>query len=197
MGKIAILLYPDFTALDFIGPLEVLGRLPEAEIHYTSLSGGPVSNQAGLTVLTEPLSEMEELHILLIPGGFGSRKAVKKPALLDEIRRAAGRADYVLTVCTGSALAAAAGLLDGRKATSNKIAFAWASSMGAKVLWDRDARWTKDGKYYTSGGVAAGIDMALGFAADRLGREKALSIAESMEYRWNDNPEEGWCFRKK
>ncbi|WP_416177134.1 DJ-1/PfpI family protein [Dialister sp.] len=197
MGKIAILLYPDFTALDFIGPLEVLGRLPDGEVHYTSLSGGPVSNTAGLTVMTEPLSEMEELHILLIPGGFGSRNAVKEPALLDEIRRAAGRADYVLTVCTGSALAAAAGLLDGRKATSNKIAFAWASSMGPKVLWDRDARWTKDGKYYTSGGVAAGIDMALGFAADRLGREKALSIAEAMEYRWNDNSEEGWCFRKK
>lgn len=196
MKKMAVLLYPDFTALDAIGPLEVLGRIPEGEIHYVSLSGGPVVNKAGLTVMTESLSKIRDTYILLIPGGFGSRRVVKDRLFLEAIRESAGKSDFVLTVCTGSALAAA-GLLDGKKATSNKIAFDWASSLGPKVLWDRDARWTKDGKYYTSGGVAAGIDMALGFAADRLGREKALSIAEAMEYRWNDNPEEGWCFRKK
>ena len=194
MKKIAALLYPNFTALDAIGPLEVLARLPEAEIHYVSLSGGPVSNGAGLTIMTEPLSEIDHFYILLISGGWGSRKAVKEQALLEETRKAAGRSDYVLTVCTGSALAAAAGLLDGRKATGNKKAFDWTASMGPEVLWNRDARWTKDGKYYTAGGVSAGIDMALGFTADIYGKEKALFIAEAMEFRWNENPEEGWCF---
>ena len=197
MKKIAALLYPNFTALDAIGPMEVLARLPEAEMHYVSVSGGPVSNEAGIAVMTEPLSDMGDLYILLAPGGFGSRQAVKDPDFLEAVRKAAEKADYVLTVCTGSALAAAAGLLDGRKATGNKKAFDWTASMGPEVLWDRDARWTKDGKYYTAGGVSAGIDMALGFTADMYGKEKALSIAEAMEYRWNENPNEGWCFPKE
>lgn len=102
----------------------------------------------------------------------------------------------VMTVCTGSALAAAAGLLDGLRATGNKRAFDWAMSMGEKVLWQRDARWTRDGKFYTAAGVSAGIDMALGFVADHFGRERALSIAEGMEYCWNEKPEAGWCFKK-
>ena len=69
-------------------------------------------------------------------------------------------------------------------------------SMGPKVRWERNARWTKDGKFYTAAGVSAGMDMALGFVTDRFGKGKALSLAESMEYRWNDKAEEGWCFLK-
>lgn len=70
-------------------------------------------------------------------------------------------------------------------------------SMGKKVLWQRDARWTRDGKFYTAAGVSAGIDMALGFVADHFGRERALSMAESMEYGWNEKPEDGWCFKRQ
>lgn len=152
MKQITVLLYHDFTALDALGPLEVLGRLPGYEIRYASLFGGPVSNEKGLVVMT---------------------------------------------VCTGSALAAAAGLLDGLHATGNKRAFDWTMSMGKKVLWQRDARWTRDGKFYTAAGVSAGIDMALGFVADRFGRERALSLAEGMEYVWNERPEDGWCFKRQ
>lgn len=189
MKEITALLYHDFTALD------VLGRLPGDEIRYASLSGGPVSNEKGLTVETEALGSLGRSDILLVPGGMGSRKLALDGDFLSALRRAALESTVVMTVCTGSALAAA-GLLDGLWATGNKRAFDWTMSMGEKVLWQRDARWTRDGKFYTAAGVSAGIDMALGFVADHFGRERALSIAEGMEYCWNEKPEAGWCFKE-
>lgn len=194
--KIIALFFPDFTALDAMGPLDVLGRLEGYEIHYASLSGGPVSNEKGLTVETEALGSLGRSDILLIPGGMGSRKLALDSDFLAALRRAALESTVVMTVCTGSALAAACGALDGLHATGNKKAFDWTTSMGEKVLWQRDARWTKDGKFYTAAGVSAGIDMALGFVADHFGRERALSIAEGMEYCWNEKPEAGWCFKE-
>lgn len=196
MKEITALLYHDFTALDALGPLEVLGRLPGYEIRYASLSGGPVSNEKGLTVETEALVSLGRSDILLVPGGMGSRKLAPDGDFLAALRKAALESTVVMTVCTGSALAAAAGLLDGLHATGNKRAFDWTMSMGEKVLWQRDARWTRDGKFYTAAGVSAGIDMALGFVADHFGRERALSIAEGMEYCWNEKPEAGWCFKE-
>lgn len=190
MKEITALLYHDFTALD------VLGRLPGYEIRYASLSGGPVSNEKGLTAETEALGSLGRSDILLVPGGMGSRKLALDGDFLAALRRAALESTVVMTVCTGSALAAAAGLLDGLRATGNKRAFDWTMSMGEKVLWQRDARWTRDGKFYTAAGVSAGIDMALGFVADHFGRERALSIAEGMEYCWNEKPEAGWCFKE-
>lgn len=189
MKEITVLLYHDFTALD------ALGRLPGYEIRYASLSGGPVSNEKGLTVETEALGSLGRSDILLVPGGMGSRKLAPDGDFLAALRRAALESTVVMTVCTGSALAAA-GLLDGLRATGNKRAFDWTMSMGEKVLWQRDARWTRDGKFYTAAGVSAGIDMALGFVADHFGRERALSIAEGMEYCWNEKPEVGWCFKE-
>lgn len=189
MKEITALLYHDFTALD------ALGRLPGYEIGYASLSGGPVSNEKGLTLETEALGSLGRSDILLVPGGMGSRKLAPDGDFLSALRRAARESTVVMTVCTGSALAAA-GLLDGLHATGNKRAFDWTMSMGEKVLWQRDARWTRDGKFYTAAGVSAGIDMALGFVADHFGRERALSIAEGMEYCWNEKPEAGWCFKE-
>lgn len=195
MKEITALLYHDFTALDALGPLEVLGRLPGYEIRYASLCGGPVSNEKGLTVETEVLSFLGRSDILLVSGGMGSRKLAPDGDFLSALRKAALESTVVMTVCTGSALAAA-GLLDGLRATGNKRAFDWTMSMGEKVFWQRDARWTRDGKFYTAAGVSAGIDMALGFVADHFGRERALSIAEGMEYCWNEKPEAGWCFKE-
>ncbi|MGN0954505.1 DJ-1/PfpI family protein [Dialister sp.] len=197
MTKVTALFFHDFTALDAVGPLDVLGRLEGYEIHYASLSGGPVSNSSGLTVETEPLSTLGKSDILLVPGGFGTRKLAGDTLFLETLRKAMDEASLVMTVCTGSALAAACGALDGRHATGNKKAFDWTMSLGPAVLWERDARWVKDGKFYTAGGVSAGMDMALGFVADRFGKEKAFSLAESMEYCWNEKAEDGWCFRRK
>lgn len=193
MKEITVLLYPDFTALDAFGPLEALGRLPDHEVHYVSLSGGMISSH-GLHVMTDPISSVSYCEIFLIPGGFGSRKEIRNEALLSEIRRLSSAATFVLTVCTGSALLGKAGVLSGKRATGNKKAMDWTMAENPDVHWVREARWVQDGKYYTSGGVSAGTDMALGFISDRYGREKAEEIAELMEYVWNDEKEDGFCF---
>lgn len=195
MKEITVLLYPDFTALDAIGPLEALGRLLDHEIHYVSLSGGVISTH-GLHVMTDPIASVSSCEIFLIPGGFGSRKEIRNESLLSEIRRLSSAASYVLTVCTGSALLGKAGVLSGKRATGNKLAMEWTMEENPHVLWDKKARWVRDGKYYTSGGVSAGIDMALGFISDQYGRERAVEIAEPMEYVWNEEKEDGFCFLK-
>ena len=94
----------------------------------------------------------------------------------------------MLAVCTGSALLAKAGLLAGRRATTNDLAFDWTASLGRDVHWVRRARWVKDGTIYTSAGVSAGIDMALGFVSDLYGEAEARGICRSMSYRWNRDP---------
>ena len=94
-----------------------------------------------------------------------------------------------LSVCTGSALLAKCGALDGIRATSNKRAFDWVKTTSQKTLWVKKARWVVAGKIYTSSGVSAGMDMALGFVSDILGKNKANEIARRIEYVWNDNPE--------
>ncbi len=104
--------------------------------------------------------------------------------LLDSIRKVAGFSKFVLTVCTGSALLAKTGLLDGRKATSNKRAFDWVITQGEKVNWIKKSRWTVDDKYYTSSGVSAGMDMTLGLLNDLHGTEFARQVAFQIEYNW-------------
>ena len=177
-----------FTTPGFTGPPEALQRIPEYSIRYFSLCGGPVSNGKGLTIETLPLAGAKP-GILLVPGGFGTRRLVNDRAFISALRKAAEESVYCLTVCTGSALLAKTGLLDGMSATSNKRAFDWAVSVHPNVRWQRRARWVSDGKYYSSSGVSAGIDMALGFIRDRSGEEKAREIADSMEYVWNGNPD--------
>ena len=181
-------LFDGFTTLDFTGPLEALQRIPEYSIRYFSLCGGPVGNGKGLAIETLPLAGARP-GILLVPGGFGTRRLVNDSAFIGALRKAAEESAYCLTVCTGSALLAKTGLLDGMRAASNKRAFDWAVSVNPNVRWQRRARWVSDGKYYSSSGVSAGIDMALGFIRDRSGEEKAREIADSMEYVWNGNPD--------
>ncbi len=135
-----------------------------------------------------PLSDATAgaLHrLVLIPGGFGTRKEVDNGPFIEALRSIANGSQFVLTVCTGSALLARAGLLSGRRATSNKRAFDWVVEQDRGVLWKRKARWIRDDKYYTSSGVSAGIDMTLGFVGDRHGTETAERISRGIEYLWN------------
>ena len=106
---------------------------------------------------------------------MGTRRLVSDQAFLDELRRQSERARYVATVCTGSGLLARTGALDGRRATSNKFSFNWAVSQGPHVTWVPEARWVEDGKFFTSSGVSAGIDMALGLIARILWTGKRAS----------------------
>jgi putative intracellular protease/amidase len=186
---IAVLLFEDFETLDVYGPVEIFGRLSSLyTIRFCSRDGGLVKNKHGIVTLTEKFeNEQAAIDILLVPGGIGTRTAVNNKVLIEQIREIANKSKFVLTVCTGSALLAKTGLLDGKKATSNKRAFSWTITNGALVNWDDKARWTRDGKYYTSSGVSAGMDMALGFLSDNHGIEFARSVAEEIEYHWHEN----------
>ena len=185
---IDLLLFDRFETLDAFGPVEMLSDMGRNKIVCCSLSGGPVRSSHGFTVETVPLSETEKGTVLLLPGGMGTRPLTGDGEFLTRLKEKAQDAETVLTVCTGSALLSKTGLLDGRRATSNKMAFEWVRSCSDRVLWQPSARWCADGKYYTASGVSAGIDMALGFLRDRFGEEKARTIARNTEYIWNSDP---------
>ncbi len=190
--NVSVLLFDDFETLDVFGPVEILGRLKQYyQVSFYSLNGGLVSNNHGVAILTQKLETLKESPgIFLIPGGYGTRIEVGNETLLEKIREISQASQFVHTVCTGTALLAKAGLLDGREATSNKRAFDWVMTQGPLVKWKRKARWVKDGKYYTSAGVSAGMDMTLGFLNDQHGIEFARKIAFEIEYNWIEDMEE-------
>jgi putative intracellular protease/amidase len=132
-------------------------------------------------------ADAPDYDILLVPGGFGTRAAVNNEPFLKHLAEASQRATTTTTVCTGSALLARTGLLDGRPATSNKLAWDWVVQQGPRVQWRRRARWVDDGNIVTSSGVSAGIDMALSLIARLHGRDMALASARNMEYRWHED----------
>jgi len=187
--EVAVLLFDDFETLDVFGPVEIFGRLVDLYlIKFYSLNGGQITNKHGVSILTQKLDGIgNNVEIFLIPGGLGTRKEVENKLLIDKIREIANFSKYVLTVCTGSALLARTGLIDNKDATSNKRAFAWVTANGTNIKWNKKARWTVDGKFYTSSGVSAGIDMALGFLSDRYGTEFARKVAFEIEYNWTED----------
>jgi putative intracellular protease/amidase len=186
--RIGILLFDGFETLDVFGPVEIFGRLKEFyTIEFYSLEGGIVSSTQNVKIVTEKFRENDTLDIFLIPGGMGTRKEVDHKALISKIKELSTSATYTLTVCTGSALLAKTGQLNGRTATSNKRSYDWAISQGEKVKWVKKARWTVDDKFYTSAGISAGMDMTLGFIRDRHGSDLARKIAYEIEYTWQEN----------
>lgn len=190
MTHFNIILFDDFEILDAFGPAEVIGKLPKSYLpDYYSLNGGIITSTQNLQVHTKPFSEMDTSGILLIPGGMGTRKLVHDMEFINSVRAISEQALYVLTVCTGSALLAKTGLLDGKNATSNKMAFDWVCSNSANVNWIGNARWVNDRKFYTSSGVSSGIDMTLGFICDIHGYDSAQNTARFIEYIWNENKE--------
>jgi putative intracellular protease/amidase len=189
--KVAALVFDGFETLDVFGPVEILGRIKDHfQVTFYSLPGNMIHNEHGVTISTEKLANIQEgVDVLIIPGGPGTRKEIDNLPLLDILRKISEKTKYVLTVCTGSALLARTGLLDGLKATSNKRAFDWVCSTREQVKWIRQARWIVDGKYYTSSGVSAGMDMTLGFLSDLDGIEFARKIAYQIEYQWQEDKE--------
>jgi transcriptional regulator GlxA family with amidase domain len=185
---LVILLFNEFETLDAFGPVEVLGKLEDiSKLWFVSLSGGTIVSSQQVPVTTGDLHSLPQKseYILLIPGGMGTRKEVENGTLLKEIKRLADRAKFVLTVCTGSLLLSKTGVLDHKKATTNKRVYNWVTQQTVRVQWIKKARWVKEGNIYTSSGVSAGIDMALGFIADNYGMPKAEEIAKGIEYIWN------------
>lgn len=189
MRTVATLLFEGFELLDVFGPLEMFGILADDyRLILIAERAGPVASRQGpQAVATSALADASPCDILLVPGGLGTRRQVENTALIGWLRQAAETVPLVATVCTGSALLARTGVLDGRRATTNKKAFDWVSSQGPQVDWQRRARWVVDGKFYTSSGVSAGMDMALALIAALDGREKAQATADHAEYRWNSD----------
>ena len=187
--KIRILFFDGFEALDVFGPVEVFSKAEEIQMSYCSFEGGPVRSAQGFVVITEKLNEMSSSDVLFIPGGMGTRTLVEDTAFIAKLRTFIEYSSLCLSVCTGSALLAKAGVLAGLKATTNKRAYAWATAQDDKVLWQKKARFVTDGKFYTSSGVSAGTDMALAFIAEQFGIEKAHEIANRIEYIWSSEPD--------
>lgn len=189
MHTITALVFDDFETLDLFGPVEMFGSLPEHyRIQFASMVGGVIHSKHGVAMQTTATAALAyETDIVLVPGGFGTRQLVYDLSFLQTLTILADQADWVLSVCTGSALLAKSGVLDGKQATSNKLAWQWVVSQSNQVDWVKQARWVVDGKLYTSSGVSAGMDMALGFIADRHGVDTAHQVAQHTEFRWQKN----------
>jgi transcriptional regulator GlxA family with amidase domain len=187
---LGVVVFPGFELLDVYGPLEVFGGLPD---HFTPIvtaeRAGPVASAQGPEgVASVTLGDCPRCDLLLVPGGIGTRTQVDNAALIGWLAARAAAAEVTMSVCTGAALLARAGVLDGRAATTNKRAFTWVVAQGPRVEWVRVARWVDAGPVVTSSGVSAGIDMSLAVVARLAGAEIAEEAARRMEYRWERDP---------
>ncbi len=179
---VAIPLFDRFTALDAIGPYEVLSRIPGATVHFLAADGpGPKSTENGmLTVLAErPLSDVPRPDVVVVPGGLGNRPLMEDAALLDWLRRAHETSQWTTSVCTGALLLGAAGILDGLRATTHWLSLGVLEELGALPSQERVVR---EGKVITAAGVSAGIDMSLTLAALIAGPQLAQGIQLGIEY---------------
>lgn len=184
--NVGVLLFPDFELLDVYGPLCLLGSIPGLTLTLVSENGGRVASAGGPeSWATESFDSDTHYDVILVPGGMGTRKEVFNEKLLGWIKQHAETAQYCLAVCTGSALLAAAGVMKGKRATSNKRAYEWATSHCSETQWQYAARWTEDGHLWTSSGVSAGMDMTLGFIAHLYDADVAERLALAAEYTWH------------
>ncbi len=186
------ILYKGFELLDLYGPLEMFGNLkPQVEILTVAESVGPVASfQGPQTIADFDYQTCPALDLILLPGGFGTIQELENQAILSFLKERVPSANVTMSVCSGSWLLAKAGLLDGRRATSNKFYFKMATQQSDHVQWVSEARWVEDGPVFTSSGVSAGMDMSLAVIASLFGEDKAMEIANYTEYVWNKDPDE-------
>lgn len=187
MKTLAALVFPGFETLDYFGPIELLGGYgQETQLITVARTLDPVASVHGQRILPDrAIAETDRYDLLLIPGGDTALEAAKDPALMDWIRTVSANAERVMAVCTGTVLLGMTGVLDGRRATTNKMDFIATVPLAPNVDWVKEARWVVDGKFYTSSGVSAGMDMALAVMADLFGMEMADRIARGSEYEWH------------
>ncbi|KAI0081454.1 class I glutamine amidotransferase-like protein [Panus rudis PR-1116 ss-1] len=198
--KIAVTLFPGVNTLDYAGPIEVLSTLsPEllatgligdspydVESTYFGYTKDPIKPMAGPKVIPDKTYDEvgagEQYDVIVVPGGFGSEPQNVKPPVLSFLQKQAPGAKYVLSVCTGSWLLAQAGLLEGKRATTNRALFKRVQEATSNVQWDPKARWVVDGKYWTAAGVTAGIDTAYAFLENLVGKELTTKARALLEY---------------
>jgi putative intracellular protease/amidase len=198
LRKIAVVLFDGLTVLDVYGPMQAFAscrlqnpdgtRQPLFELFSMAEGAGIVKPGEGPPSYAEyGFADAPDYDIVLVPGEFGTRAAVNNKPFLKHLAEASQRATITTTVCTGSALLARTGLIDGRPATSNKLAWDWVVQQGLRVPWRRQARWVDDGDIVTSSGVSAGIGMTLSLIPHLHGRDMALASARNMEYCWHED----------
>ncbi|MBT2526090.1 DJ-1/PfpI family protein [Streptomyces sp. ISL-99] len=182
--QIAVLLYDRFTTLDAVGPYELLARLPGAETVFVAKEAGQIRNDQGSLALVADrlLAEVTRPDIVLVPGGPGSRQAMRDETILDWLRTADATSTWTTSVCTGSLVLAGAGLLKGRRATTHWLSLDDLRSLGAEPTGERVVF---DGKYVTAAGVSSGIDMALHL----LGRIGGDAVAQTVQLLTEYDPQ--------
>jgi cyclohexyl-isocyanide hydratase len=178
--RIGMLLFPGLTQLDLTGPYEVLARMAGAKIHLIWKTTEPVRSEHGMLIVPDrTLAECPPLEMIFVPGGTGVNALMEDPAILEFLRTRAESARYVTSVCTGSLVLAAAGLLKGKNATTHWLSLEFLSALGAHA---QKLRVVTDGKFITGAGVTSGIDFALAVAAKVCGEEEARAIQLMIEY---------------
>jgi transcriptional regulator GlxA family with amidase domain len=178
--RIVFILYPRVTQLDFTGPYEVLARVPGAEVVVASKQGGVLASEHGLAFagLTR-LADVERADLILVPGGPGQTEAMQDAEFMADVKRLGEGARYITSVCTGSLILAAAGLLKGKRAGAH---WAYRELLAMFGAIPDPARVVRDGNAITGGGVTAGIDIALTIVAEIAGEEIAKQIQLMIEY---------------
>ncbi|KAK2823871.1 hypothetical protein FQN49_007535 [Arthroderma sp. PD_2] len=203
----AVILFEGFQALDVFGPLDALNITSLDHGIKLSIIGptlNPVSTKPpplptlnlkpgwGFSESVAPTHTYadppSDIDVLMVPGGLGTNDAANIQPAVELTRKLYPNVKYAFSICTGAKVFAAAGLLDGKKATTNKFKFEAATKPYPQVNWQRSARWVVDGNTWTSSGISAGIDAMLAFIGMVYGREFALDVAKKMEYRWVEDP---------
>lgn len=189
MKTLAVFIFPGIQTLDLFGPIEMIGGLfDKISITFVAESDAPLPTRHGQRIVPDKtIADGANYDLLLIPGGDSALDVAKNEAAMKWIVDTVENAELVMTVCTGSILLAMTGALDGRRATTNKLDFKGTTHLGPGVEWVPRARWVEDGKFFTSSGVSAGMDMALAAVAHLYGKDVAIEMAEETEYEWHDD----------
>jgi putative intracellular protease/amidase len=179
--KIAIPIFDGITALDAVGPYEVLSRLPDAEVVFVAQVPGPKRTENGMLALIADaaLADVSDPEVIVVPGGFGTRGLMTDETMLSWLRTVHAQSRWTTSVCTGSLLLAAAGLLNGLRATTHWLELETLRQFGAEPVSERVV---VQGKVITAAGVSSGIDMALTLAAAIAGETIGQAIQLGIEY---------------
>ncbi len=178
--NVVFVLFPNVTQLDFTGPLQVLSRLPDASVHLAAREMRPIKTDAVLTLNpTCTFSDCPQADVICVPGGFGVDDAINDAALMSFVKAQAETARYITSVCTGAFVLGAAGLLNGKRATTHWAYHDELAKVGAIPVKERVVR---DGNVFTGGGVTAGVDFAFALMAEIAGDDHARAVQLGLEY---------------
>jgi transcriptional regulator GlxA family with amidase domain len=194
--SLAILIFDDVEVLDFCGPFEVFSvanhftDTPAFNVQTVAEKPRPILTRGGLSVHPHlRLADCPLPDLLLVPGGYGTRKEMHNPAIIDWIKQASAKAELVLSVCTGALVLAKAGLLDDLEATTHHQAIDLLRQTAPKTTVHVGRRFVDNGRVICAAGIAAGIDMSLHVVGRLLGKEVAAKTAGYMEYPWKSESE--------